>query len=157
RRPRCALLLSRIHRLAADRGVRRFMEQRPITRRGFMQAVAAAAAWLGLPARARAGDLASESGLELWYGRPAAPSVQARPGGNGRLGAMIFGDVIEERLQLNEDTLWSGAPREWDNPKAKDVLPDIRRAVTDGRYVDADQLSKGMMGPFTESYQPLGD
>ena len=95
--------------------------------------------------------------LELWYDRPASQWVQALPIGNGRLGAMIFGEVIEEHLQLNDDTLWSGAPRDWDNPKAKDVLPDIRRAVAEGRYVDADQLAKGMMGPFTEAYQPLGD
>ena len=70
---------------------------------------------------------------------------------------MVFGGVGRERLQLNDDTLWSGGPRDWDNPKAKDVLPDIRKAVFAGQYVEADALAKKMMGPYTESYQPLGD
>jgi alpha-L-fucosidase 2 len=70
---------------------------------------------------------------------------------------MVFGGVGRERLQLNDDTLWSGGPRDWDNPKAKDVLPDIRKAIFAGQYVEADALAKKMMGPYTESYQPLGD
>ncbi len=93
----------------------------------------------------------------LWYRAPASRWVEALPVGNGSLGAMLFGGVGEERLQLNEDTLWSGGPRDWDNPGAKAVLPAIRQAVFAGHYVEADRLSKQMMGPFTESYQPLGD
>jgi alpha-L-fucosidase 2 len=127
-----------------------------LSRRRFVQALAMLAAQARWPMRLAAADGASAP-LELWYDRPASQWVQALPIGNGRLGAMVFGDVIEEHLQLNDDTLWSGAPREWDNPKAKDVLPEIRRAVAQGRYVDADQLAKGMQGPFTEAYQPLGD
>lgn len=50
--------------------------------------------------------------LHLWYRQPAHAWLEALPVGNGRLGAMVFGGVWEERLQLNEDTLWSGAPRD---------------------------------------------
>ena len=50
------------------------------------------------------------SDLRLWYERPAAEWVEALPIGNGRLGAMVFGGVARERLQINEDTLWSGGP-----------------------------------------------
>src|SRR6185295_11121460 len=83
--------------------------------------------------------------------------VEALPIGNGRLGAMIFGGVVQERLQLNEDTLWSGGPKDWDNPKARAVLPEIRQLVRDGQYVQADQLAKQMMGPYTQSYLPMAD
>ena len=70
---------------------------------------------------------------------------------------MVFGDVNVERLQLNEDTLWSGKPRDRSTPGAQAALADVRKAVLDGRYVDADAASKRLMGPFTESYLPLGD
>ena len=99
----------------------------------------------------------AQSTLLLWYSNAANAWVEALPIGNGSLGAMVFGGVGRERLQLNDDTLWSGAPRNWDNPKAKDVLPKIRKAIFAGQYVEADAFSKQMMGPYTESYQPLGD
>lgn len=95
--------------------------------------------------------------LHLWYRQPAQQWVEALPIGNGRLGAMVFGGLAHERLQLNEDTLWSGGPQEWDNPGALAVLPELRRLLFDGEYAQADQLSKQMQGPFTQSYQPLGD
>ncbi|HEY8483328.1 MAG TPA: glycoside hydrolase family 95 protein, partial [Longimicrobiales bacterium] len=95
--------------------------------------------------------------LELWYRRPAREWVEALPVGNGRLGAMIFGTIGRERLQLNEDTLWSGGPKDWNNPGAREVLPEVRRLIAEGKYVEADQLSKKMMGPYTQSYLPLGD
>ena len=97
------------------------------------------------------------SPLLLWYSTAANAWVEALPIGNGSLGAMVFGGVGRERLQLNDDTLWSGGPRDWDNPNAKDVLPDIRKAIFAGQYVEADALAKKMMGPYTESYQPLCD
>ena len=95
--------------------------------------------------------------LQLWYARPAREWVEALPVGNGRLGAMVFGAVGRERLQLNEDTLWSGGPKDWNNPEARLVLPQVRELVARGAYVEADQLSKRMMGPYTQSYLPLGD
>src|SRR5438270_6758608 len=67
--------------------------------------------------------------LTLWYQQPASQWTEALPIGNGRLGAMIFGGVESERLQLNEDTLWSGAPRDWNNPDAKNHLAEVRRLV----------------------------
>jgi alpha-L-fucosidase 2 len=95
--------------------------------------------------------------LRLWYTRPAEAWVEALPIGNGRLGAMVFGGVGHERLQLNEDTLWSGAPKDWNNPRARDVLPEVRRALFAGEWARAHELCKGMQGPFTQPYQPLGN
>ena len=95
--------------------------------------------------------------LRLWYAQPAARWVEALPVGNGRLGAMVFGGVASERLQLNEATLWSGGPREWNNPGARDVLPQVRAAIFAGHYAEAVKLCQRMQGPYTEAYQPLGD
>src|ERR1700730_7916041 len=69
------------------------------------------------------------SNLILWYKKPAILWSDALPIGNGRLGAMVFGGVQAERLQLNEDTLWSGAPRDWNNPDARQHLAEVRRLV----------------------------
>ncbi len=100
----------------------------------------------------------SERGdLTLWYRQPAQQWVEALPIGNGRMGAMVFSGVPLERLQLNEDTLWSGGPREWDNPQARAVLPEARRLLAAGDYGGADALCRQMQGPYTQSYQPLGD
>ena len=101
--------------------------------------------------------LAAEPPLRLWYEKPAATWVEALPIGNGRLGAMVFGDPRRERLALNEDTLWSGGPTDWNNPDAKSWLPKVREAVFAGRYAEADALTKKMQGPYNQSYQPLGD
>src|SRR5579884_2720040 len=95
--------------------------------------------------------------MHLHYDKPATTWTEALPLGNGRLGAMVFGGVETERLQLNEDTLWSGAPHEWNNPHAREVLPEVRRLIRDGDYVGAGWLCKEMMGPYTQSYLPLGD
>jgi len=95
--------------------------------------------------------------LSLWYRQPAKTWTEALPVGNGRLGAMIFGGVTNERLQLNEATLWSGGPRDWNNPGAKEILPQVRAAIFAGDYVKAGELCKMMQGPYNESYQPLGD
>ncbi len=68
----------------------------------------------------------TSTGLRMWYARPAVEWVEALPIGNGRLDAMVFGGVQSERLQLNEDTLWSGGPGDWDNPDAlkQEVSPE---------------------------------
>src|SRR4051794_31030015 len=95
--------------------------------------------------------------LILWYQQPAQQWVEALPVGNGRLGAMVFGGVATERLQLNEDTLWSGGPTDWNNPQAKDVLPEVRRLIFAGKYVETDALCRKMQGPYNQSYEPLGD
>lgn len=99
----------------------------------------------------------ASSELLLWYTRPASQWVEALPVGNGRMGAMVFGGVEREHLQLNEDTLWSGGPRDFTNPNAREVLPEVRRLLASGNFEAADALCRQMQGPFTESYQPLGD
>ena len=96
-------------------------------------------------------------GLRLWYRQPAREWVEALPVGNGRLGAMVFGGVAAEHLQLNEDTLWAGGPEDWNNPRARQVLPEVRRLIAAGEYARADQLCREMQGPFLKPYQPLGD
>src|SRR5678815_4904511 len=84
-------------------------------------------------ARAAAASAAASSDARpettLWYRQPAAKWEEALPVGNGRLGAMVFGGVEQERLQLNEDSLWSGAPQDADNPEALAALPKIRELL----------------------------
>jgi len=80
--------------------------------------------------------------MKLQYRRPAGSWNEALPIGNGRLGAMIFGGVKEELLQLNEETLWSGSKTDWNNPEAAAVLPEVREAIRLGRYKEADVLCK---------------
>ncbi|QHT61516.1 glycoside hydrolase family 95 protein [Paenibacillus lycopersici] len=94
--------------------------------------------------------------MELRYGRPARVWTEALPVGNGRLGAMVYGGVEREDIQLNEDTLWSGHPRDGSNPRAREVLPQVRRLIEEERFAEADRLCKEMMGPYTQAYMPLG-
>jgi alpha-L-fucosidase 2 len=77
------------------------------------------------------------SQLRLWYDRPATRWVEALPIGNGRLGAMVFGSPEEERLQLNESTVWAGGPYRNDNPKALEALPIVQQLIFDGRFMEA--------------------
>jgi alpha-L-fucosidase 2 len=101
---------------------------------------------------------ASAQSQKLWYQEPAKTWTEALPLGNGRLGAMVFGGVKEELLQLNESTLWSGGPVKNNvNPGAKDVLPLVRAALNQGDYKKAEALTKKMQGLYSESYMPLGD
>ncbi|WP_247237051.1 glycosyl hydrolase family 95 catalytic domain-containing protein [Telluribacter sp. SYSU D00476] len=96
--------------------------------------------------------------LTLWYDRPAERWEEALPVGNGRLGAMVWGKVGEELIQLNEATLWSGGPTSTNaNPDASKYLPEIRKALFAGDYATAHELTKKMQGLYTESYEPLGD
>ena len=96
---------------------------------------------------------------KLWYSKPATEWSEALPIGNGRLGAMIYGGVKLERLQLNEDTLWTGGPRSYDNPEALQHLEPVRNLLTKGAYEQAEDLAKKMMGKplYQMAYQPLGD
>jgi alpha-L-fucosidase 2 len=95
--------------------------------------------------------------MNIQFQSPAVYWTEALPVGNGRLGAMVFGGVEKERIALNEDTLWSGYPKDWNNPGAKEVLPKVRELIAQERYEEADRLCKEMMGPFTQSYLPFGD
>jgi alpha-L-fucosidase 2 len=98
--------------------------------------------------------------LSLWYRQPAREWTEALPIGNGRIAAMIFGGVTQERLQLNEGTVWSGAPYDPTNPEGKAALPEIRQLVRDGKYGDAAKLISGKfmaLPPKQASYQLIGD
>ena len=103
----------------------------------------------------------SPSPLTLWYTRPATNwEREALPIGNGRLGAMIFGGTAKERIQLNEDTLWAGGPRDCNNPEALPALPEVRRLLFAGQPAAAMKLAnEKLMGkPLTlRPYQSLGD
>jgi alpha-L-fucosidase 2 len=109
---------------------------------------------------APASDKGNSNSLKLWYKQPAASWNEALPIGNGRLGAMVFGGVVNERIQLNDDTLWAGTPKDRINPKALEALPQIRQLIFEGKNEEATKLAdKAMMGiPHNvESYQTLGD
>jgi alpha-L-fucosidase 2 len=94
----------------------------------------------------------------LWYNKPASVWTEALPVGNGRLGAMVFGGVQEELIQLNEATLWSGGPVKTNiNPQSPEYLPKVREALFKGDYPTANTLVKKMQGLYSESYLPLGD
>jgi hypothetical protein len=96
----------------------------------------------------------------LWYRQPAGEWNEALPIGNGRLGAMVFGGIEEERLQLNEDTLWSGKPHSYAVEGAATNLAEVRRLLFAGKENDASRLAaRTMMGQpiFQQGYQPLGD
>ena len=104
-------------------------------------------------------DVRSPSTL-LWYKQPAAQWDHAMPIGNGRLGAMVFGGVNRERIQLNENTLWMGGRQERDNPDALKHLPEVRRLLFAGAPQEAYALAeRWMMGRPSrlQSYQTLGD
>ena len=98
--------------------------------------------------------------LALWYTKPAREWTQAMPVGNGRLGAMVFGDFKNETIQLNEESIWGGSKINNNNPQAKEHLPAIRQAVYDGQYQKVwDMADQYLLGtpPRIRSYQPLGD
>jgi alpha-L-fucosidase 2 len=99
----------------------------------------------------------------FWYSRPAENWVEALPVGNGRLGAMVFGGVSTERLQVNDGTAWSGTPaNERAEPVvsaagAKHALARARAAVAEGRYADSDAALKTLQQRYTQSYLPFAD
>jgi alpha-L-fucosidase 2 len=80
------------------------------------------------------------SQLKLWYDEPAEKWVEALPIGNGRLGAMVYGDPQEEVIQLNENTVWAGQPNRNDNPEAKEYLPEVQELLFEGKSGEAQGL-----------------
>ena len=98
----------------------------------------------------------------LWYNKPAGQWTDALPVGNGRLGAMVFGGVESERIQLNEETLWDGGPLENNNnnPKALEALPKVQQLLFDDKNEAATQLAGETMHGIEKrikSYQSLSD
>ena len=102
--------------------------------------------------------LAQKSDMTLRYDEPAKLWVEALPVGNGRLGAMIYGDPNHEILKLNENTLWAGQPYRNDNPNANEALPQVRKLIFDGNYAEAQDLvnQKFFSGKSGMPYQTLG-
>ena len=86
------------------------------------------------------GAARADEATELWYRQPAQKFYQALPLGNGRLGALVFGGVDEERIVLNESSMWSGSCEEADRPDAHQALPEIRRLLLEGKNVEAEKL-----------------
>jgi alpha-L-fucosidase 2 len=98
--------------------------------------------------------------LKLWYKQPAAVWEEALPVGNGRLGAMVFGDPVNEKLQINEESIWAGSKINNDNPNSLRSLPSLQKALFESRYKDAFEIAdKNLLGipPRVRSYQPLGN
>jgi len=100
----------------------------------------------------------SQNDLKLHYNQPAVEWTEALPIGNGTLGAMVFGRVDTELIQLNEATLWSGGPVQKNvNPNAFKNLALIREELKKENYEKAYELTKNMQGAYSESFMPLGD
>ena len=105
-------------------------------------------------------DAQNDSLLRLWYTHPAGKWVEALPVGNGRLGAMVYGDPSRETIQLNESTVWCGQPNRNDNPDAGEALPDIRKLVFGGKFREAqDLVNKKVISRVSNGmpYQTAGD
>ncbi|WP_229263694.1 glycoside hydrolase family 95 protein [Cohnella cholangitidis] len=94
----------------------------------------------------------------LWYKQPASVWEEALPIGNGRLGGMVFGGIQEERIALNEDTLWAGFPRDTVNYEARRHLERARSLIFECKYAEAQKLVDGkMLGRDCQPYLPLGN
>ncbi|MFE6633385.1 glycoside hydrolase family 95 protein [Streptomyces tendae] len=112
------------------------------------------------PAPGEPGTGHGSNPLRLWYRAPAEEWLEALPVGCGRLGAMVFGGVATERLQLNEDSVWAGGPHDYNPAGALEALPEIRRLVFDDQWGAAQRLAdESFMGTPSEQapYQPVGD
>ncbi len=79
--------------------------------------------------------------LKLWYDRPAEKWVEALPVGNGRLGAMIYGNPSSEEIQLNESSVWAGQPNRNDNSEAREALPEVRKLIFEGKNAEAQKIT----------------
>ena len=138
---------------------------RKTTRRELLQAAGLALA--ALPARGQSVSVAAPSPLTLWYREPAKVWTEALPVGNGTLGAIVFGGVEHERIQLNEHSVWSGHHVEADNPQLLDEIRQIRQLLFDGKFAEANAFGRAGRGaaptgqgrprPGRTSYETLGD
>ncbi|MFB6725774.1 glycoside hydrolase N-terminal domain-containing protein [Kribbella sp. NPDC056345] len=135
-----------------------------MTRRQVLLAGAAGAGAALVPgqwATAADQESAAVDDLSLWYDEPAGSDwLRALPIGNGRLGAMVFGNTDTERLQLNEDTVWAGGPHDYSNPRGAGALAEIRRLVFANQWGAAQDLANQTMlgNPAGQlAYQTVGD
>jgi len=126
-----------------------------MTRVALVRAVATLAILGGMAAAA-----AEPGPMVLWYDGPAGKWVEANPLGNGRLGATVFGQAENERIQLNEDTLWFGEPHDYSHPGAAEYLPQLRNLLFAGKQREAEQVAMQhfMSVPLRQTpYQPCCD
>jgi alpha-L-fucosidase 2 len=132
------------------------MNTTSISRRDYLKLLGAAA----LTTKLAPADSPTDPANLLWYRQPATQWNEALPLGNGRLGAMVFGGVQSERLQLNEDSVWAGEKRDRNNPEAARALPEVRRLLLLGKLKEAEQLADRAIIAIPRRmppYQPLGD
>ena len=123
-----------------------------------LSAILAISLFIPFPAKSQS----DSSGMRIWFNKPAANWNEALPVGNGRLGAMIFGGVEKERLELNESTVWTGEQRRDANPNALKSLNEVRKLLFAGKYKEAEALAqKNILGQKPQNpvatYQALGD
>lgn len=96
--------------------------------------------------------------MKMTYRQPASKWVEALPQGNGRLGVMVFGGIAQERLGLNEDTLWSGYPGNHIIPGSYEHVKKAQELILQGDAQAAEEeLRRHVLGEFSENYEPLGD
>ncbi|HEY1194743.1 glycoside hydrolase family 95 protein [Flavobacterium sp.] len=145
----------------------------------FLRITIVTAAFCGVSFCQAQNSVEDKRNLKIWFNHPASSSVpdvkdpwesdrewlKALPVGNGFMGAMIYGDVKRERIQLNEKTLWSGSVQDSDNPLAVNSLAAIRKLLFEGKFKEANDLTiktqacqgPGSSGKQYGSYQTLGD
>jgi len=132
-----------------------------LTRRDFLEGALCGSAALYLPREraGRGGTVAQTTATTLWYRQPASEWNEALPVGNGRLGAMVFGGVAEERVQLNVDSLWAGSPLERERVVDPGDLQRARRLWFAGDVVEAQRIMQDnfMSERLIRSHQTLGD
>jgi alpha-L-fucosidase 2 len=97
----------------------------------------------------------------IWYAEPAEDWKSAIPMGNGRIGGMIFGGIVEDQILINENTIWCGLPTPVDNPRGPELIAKMRRLLAEGKYGEAEELCKnefmeGKDPSNNRSYQPFG-
>ncbi len=106
-------------------------------------------------------SLSQDAALKLWYNSPSGDTWEnALPVGNGRLGAMVYGNVEKETIQLNEHTVWSGSPNRNDNPLALASLPEMRRLIFEGKQKEAEQLANKTIitkKSHGQMFEPVGN
>jgi alpha-L-fucosidase 2 len=131
-----------------------------ITRRGFLASTTALAATVATR-QARAMQVETQSPYVLHFKQPATKWPDALPVGNGRLGAVVFGDPANERIQLNEESIWDGQPGlDRNNPKAGEAIPKIRELLFAGKIAEAEALAQTDLFSIPQRmpcYQTLGD
>ncbi|HWJ29311.1 MAG TPA: glycoside hydrolase family 95 protein, partial [Flavisolibacter sp.] len=113
------------------------------------------AGWLAVSLFAHAQK--ADPNLKLWYNKPATVWEEALPLGNAKTGAMVFGGIVTERFQLNDNTLWSGYPNDGNNADGPKVLPQVRAQIFAGNWDSATTLWRKMQGPYSARYLPLAD